>query len=95
MARSVNCAKYGEDLEGLEAPPFDGDLGREIFERVSARAWSEWEGDIMIKIINEYRLDMTNNEHYEVLLKQMKAFFNLEGGEEEVLEVENEERGRK
>lgn len=90
--RTVVCAKYGEELPGLEQPPFEGELGEQIYEKVSMRAWSEWQGDLMIKVINEYRLNLADPEHYNVLLEQMKAFLNLGGGS--VLEVENAERGK-
>ena len=92
--RTVKCVKYAKELPGLEKPPFDGDLGQEIYEKVSAQAWHEWISDLMIKIINEYRLNLAEAEDYNVLLQQMRAFLNLGGEEEKVLEVENAERGR-
>ncbi len=90
--RTVSCAKYGEELPGLEAAPFEGELGQQIYENVSARAWSEWQDDLMIKVINEYRLNLADPEHYNVLLEQMRGFLNLGGAD--VLEVENAERGK-
>ncbi len=92
--RSVKCSKYDTELPGLERAPFSGALGEEIFSRVSAKAWSEWQDDMMIKVINEYRLNMADAEHYDTMLKQMKAFLKLDGSESEVLEVENATRGR-
>ena len=91
--KTVTCTKYGEELPGLDAAPFDGELGEQILEKVSARAWSEWQDDLMIKVINEYRLNLADPEHYDVLLEQMKAFLNLSDGAD-VLEVENAERGK-
>jgi Fe-S cluster biosynthesis and repair protein YggX len=93
--RKVNCAKYGAELPGLDRPPFSGDLGSEIFERVSAKAWAEWQDDMMIKVINEYRLNMADPQQYETLLKQMRAFLKLDSADTQVLEVENAERGRR
>ena len=92
MSRKVQCVKLGTEAEGLEAPPFEGELGQEIYEKVSRSAWLEWQDDMMMKIINEYRLDLTNEEEYKKLLEQMRTFLNLSQGE--TLEVENEERGR-
>ena len=92
MARTVMCSKLGREAPGLSAPPFSGPLGEKIFERVSMQAWQSWQEDMMIKIINEYRLDMTNDNDYQKLLDQMSAFLNLQQGE--VLEVENAERGK-
>lgn len=92
-AKTVFCAKLKKDLPGLEKPPFSGELGQMIFERVSADAWKEWTDDMMIKIINEYRLNLADAKQYDVLMKQLKAFLNLDG-EEKVLEVENADRGK-
>jgi Fe-S cluster biosynthesis and repair protein YggX len=87
------CSKFKRELPGLEKPPFSGDLGREVYEKVSADAWQLWRDDMMIKIVNEYRLNLTDAEHYNVLLNQMRNFLGLET-EGQVLEVENAERGR-
>ena len=92
--RMVNCVKLGRMAPGLSVPPFSGELGEEIFAGVSAEAWRMWQEDMMIKIINEYRLNLAEAEHYNVLLEQMKVFLNLAGPEQKTLEVENEKRGR-
>lgn len=93
--RTVKCVKLGTEAPGLNAPPFPGPLGEEIYQKVSAAAWSQWKEDLMIKIINEYRLNMANPDDYEMLLKQMRAFLNLDGQPQGVLEVENARRGGK
>ncbi len=92
--RIVHCVKLEKDAPGLEKPPFEGELGNEIFEKVSKEAWLMWQDDLMIKIINEYRLNLAEAEHYNVLLEQMKTFLNLTPSDGAVLEVENERRGR-
>lgn len=92
--RTVNCVKLQVESEGLEKPPFDGELGQLIFENVSKDAWASWEDDMMIKIINEYRLNLSEEKDYNTLLEQMSAFLNLPGGSVEALEVENEKRGK-
>ena len=91
--RIVHCAKLGKEAPGLGAPPFSGELGDEIFNKVSAQAWSEWSDDFMIKVINEYRLDLTDEKQYNILLTQMRAFLGLED-KSGVLEVENSDRGK-
>ncbi|MCC6220770.1 MAG: oxidative damage protection protein [Deltaproteobacteria bacterium] len=75
--RVVICSRYGKELPGLESVPIEGELGREIFEKVSKEAWDEWNDHIMIRVINEYRLDLIEDEQFDVLMDQMKAFFNL------------------
>ena len=90
--RRVHCCKLGAELPGLEKPPFAGELGQKIFENVSQQAWDMWAKDMQVKVLNEYRLNMGKKEDYETLLKQMTMFLCLD--DVEVLEVENEQRGR-
>lgn len=90
--RTVFCAKYQKELPGLEKAPFAGDVGKEIFEKVSQQAWAEWRDDMQIKVLNEYRLNMGDKKDYDVLVQQMLTFLGLRGGA--VSEVENENRGR-
>jgi Fe-S cluster biosynthesis and repair protein YggX len=91
----VQCSKLEREAPGLDAPPFEGELGEAIFNNVSLEAWTMWKDDMMIKIINEYRLNLSDAEQYEQLLNQMRAFLNLgESSAEQVLEVGNAERGK-
>jgi Fe-S cluster biosynthesis and repair protein YggX len=90
--RLVKCTKLGKELPGLVKQPFAGDLGKKIFENVSAQGWQQWQ-EMQIKVINEYRLNMANPKDYQLLIEQMLAFLNLQEGP--VVEVENAERGRK
>ncbi len=78
--RNVNCKKLGKEAPGLPERPFPGPLGQEIYENISAEAWGRWKDDLMIKIINENRLNLADDGHYELLLSQMKAFLNLSEG---------------
>lgn len=55
MARLVNCAKLGEEAEGLEAAPFPGAKGQYIYENVSQKAWQEWLA-MQTMLINENHL---------------------------------------
>jgi len=91
--RTVHCSKLKKEAPGLAKPPFGGELGVEIFNNVSAQAWAEWKDDMMIKVINEYRLNMADEEHYKTLMTQMRVFLGLDSSKE-LLEVANAERGR-
>jgi Fe-S cluster biosynthesis and repair protein YggX len=92
MSRIVNCSKFKKELPGLDKPPFAGEIGKRIFETVSAEAWRLWSTDMQIKVLNEYRLNMADPRDYKVLVDQMMAFLGLAEGS--VAEVENAERGR-
>lgn len=91
--RMVHCSKLGREAPGLDKPPFSGPLGEEVYQRVSAEAWQMWSGDMMIKVINEYRLNLADEEQYKLLMDQMRSFLNLSSAVQS-LEVENPERGR-
>ena len=42
MSRMVQCVKLGREAEGLDRPPYPGDLGVRIYNGVSKEAWAEW-----------------------------------------------------
>lgn len=73
MARMVNCVKLGKQAEGLERPPYPGELGQRIFDNVSKQAWDEWVKQQTI-LINEYRLSAIDPKAQEFLRKEMKKF---------------------
>ena len=89
--KTLLCKKLGEELPALEKAPFPGELGEEILNTISAKAWDMWANDMQVKVLNEYRLNMAEKKDYEVLIQQMKAFLNL--SDQETLEVENADRG--
>ena len=90
--RMVKCVRLGAELPGLEKPPFPGEIGQRIFETVSKEAWQAWSGDMQIKVLNEYRLNMGDPRDYQFLIDQMLMFLNLKQGDS--AEVENENRGK-
>ncbi len=90
--RTVMCSKFKKEMPGLEKPPFGGDIGQQIFDSVSAEAWSSWDKDMKMKVLNEYRLNMADKKDYATLVEQMLLFLGLKSGE--TAEVENAERGR-
>jgi Fe-S cluster biosynthesis and repair protein YggX len=74
MTRMVHCIKLGKQAEGLVQPTWPGELGKRIFEEVSAQAWQEWLGQQTI-LINEYKLNPLDQEHKKYLTSQMEAYF--------------------
>ena len=71
--RQVLCKKYGEQLPGLPAPPLPGPMGQDIFENVSAKAWSEWQ-TVQTMLINEHHLNLIEPEARTFLADQMTRF---------------------
>ena len=74
MARTVFCAKLQKDLPGLDEAPWPGELGKRIYDNISAQAWKMWE-DRMKMILNEYRLMPWQKEAQQLMAKQMEEFF--------------------
>jgi Fe-S cluster biosynthesis and repair protein YggX len=42
MARTVFCTYLKREAPGLERVPYPGELGRRIYDNISAPAWQEW-----------------------------------------------------
>lgn len=74
MARMVMCAKLGQELPALEAPPFPGELGQRIFDNISADAYQLWTQHATI-MINHYGLHPADPDTRKLLRKEMDEFF--------------------
>ena len=66
--------KLGREAEGLEKPPYPGELGQRIFENVSREAWQKWLGH-QTMLINEYRLVAFEPKARQFLVAEMEKFF--------------------
>jgi Fe-S cluster biosynthesis and repair protein YggX len=55
MSRRVLCVKLGIEADGLDTPPFPGEKGLEIFEKISKSAWQQWLSK-QTMLINENKL---------------------------------------
>ncbi len=77
MTRTVFCRKYQQELEGLDAPPYPGPKGQDIFESVSRRAWQEWQAH-QTMLINERRLNMMDADARKFLQQEMDKFLSGE-----------------
>lgn len=80
MSRMVQCAKLGKEAEGLDRPPYPGELGQKIFDNVSREAWQLWIKHQTI-LINENRLSPIDPKHRKFLEEQMEKFLFEGGGE--------------
>lgn len=78
MARTVHCIKLGQEAEGLERPPYPGELGKRIYEQVSKLAWQQWMRH-QTMLINEYRLTPYEPQARKFLEEQMENYFFGEG----------------
>jgi Fe-S cluster biosynthesis and repair protein YggX len=75
----VSCVKLGGERPGLPNKPFADALGQRVFESVSQEAWQLWI-EHSKKIVNEYRLDLTQKSAHDLLKEQCEAFLFGDGG---------------
>ena len=68
-------------MDGLEAPPYPGPKGQEIFENISKKAWDEWLAH-QTMIINERSLNLMDPDTRKFLTEQMDKYFANEDFEQ-------------
>jgi Fe-S cluster biosynthesis and repair protein YggX len=66
--------KLGREAEGLDRPPYPGELGQRIFESVSREAWQQWLAH-QTMLINEYRLVVFEPKARQFLAGEMEKYF--------------------
>ena len=71
MARQVHCVKLKREAEGLDFPPYPGELGRRIFDNVSKEAWKQWLEQQKL-LVNENRLNLADKKARAYLAQQME-----------------------
>ncbi len=74
MPRTVQCIKLGREAEGLDFPPYPGELGRRLWEQVSKQAWQDWLRH-QTMLINENRLSLADPAARKYLAQQMEQHF--------------------
>lgn len=80
MAHTVHCVKLNKEADGLDFPPYPGDLGKKIYESVSKEGWEMWLGQQTI-LINEYRLSLADPKSQSFLKEELEKFFFGEGSD--------------
>lgn len=73
MSRIIYCQKLKKETEGLDYPPYPGELGKKIFLNISKEAWQQWLARQTL-FINEYRLNMLDPKAREFLAAEMEKF---------------------
>lgn len=74
MSRTVKCVLLGVEAEGLDRPPYPGELGQRIYENVSKEGWQRWVKH-QTMLINEYRLSPIEPKARKFLVAEMEKFF--------------------
>ncbi len=74
MARMVHCVKLGREAEGLDFPPYPGELGQRLWQNVSKEAWQGWLR-YQTMLVNENRLNLADPAARKYLAEQMERHF--------------------
>ena len=80
MARMVQCVKLGREAEGLDLPPYPGELGKRLYMNVSKEAWADWLKH-QTMLINENRLSLAEPSARKYLAQQMEKHFFGDGAD--------------
>src|SRR5881628_2508846 len=80
MARMVKCIKLGREAQGLDFPPYPGDLGKRIWESVSKEAWAQWLKQ-QTMLVNENRLNLADAKARKYLMEQTERHFFGQGAD--------------
>ncbi len=81
MARTVQCIKLGREAEGLDFPPYPGELGKKLYANVSKEAWQGWLKH-QTMLVNENRLNLADVRARKYLATQLENYFFGEGAEQ-------------
>lgn len=78
MTRMVECVFLKRQAEGLEKPPYPGELGQRVFENISKEGWKQWL-DRLTTIINENGLNTADPKAVDLIEQHMVGFLFDEG----------------
>jgi Fe-S cluster biosynthesis and repair protein YggX len=78
MTRMVQCQYLKKEAPGLTYSPYPGELGKRIYDNISAEAFDAWKRH-QTMLVNENRLNLADARSRQYLARQMEQF--LFGGE--------------
>jgi Fe-S cluster biosynthesis and repair protein YggX len=73
MPRTVFCTYLQREAEGLDRPPYPGELGQRIYANISREAWQRWVSH-QTMLLNEYRLTPIEPKARKFLVEEMEKF---------------------
>ena len=81
MTRMVQCVKLKREAQGLDFPPYPGELGTRIWQSISKEAWESWM-QTQTRLVNENRLNLADARARKYLAQQMEKFLFEDGNVE-------------
>ena len=80
MARTIHCIKLGKEAEGLDFPPYPGEMGSAC-TKTSARKPGPPGSSTRRWLLNENRLNLADARARQYLARQMEKHFFGEGAD--------------
>ncbi|MER3417023.1 MAG: hypothetical protein C4297_12530 [Gemmataceae bacterium] len=75
VCRRPGC-HAGPEAQQLPNPPMNDELGQLVYQSICTACWREWLA-MGVKVINELRLDLSDERHQQVYENYMKEFLGL------------------
>ncbi len=70
----VYCRILQREAEGLDRPPYPGELGTRVFEEISREAWTRWLDQLSV-LMNEHGLSSADPQALNDIENLMRAHF--------------------
>lgn len=80
MTRMVQCAYLKKEAPGLTYAPYPGELGKRIYDTISAEAFEAWKRH-QTMLVNENRLNLADARARQYLARQMEQFLFGDGAD--------------
>lgn len=74
----LTCTRCGETREGLDRPPYPDALGARIAAEICRPCWDECR-NVQVMVINENRLDLSDERAQETLERVTLDFLGFSG----------------
>ena len=74
MTRMVQCVYLKKEAPGLTYAPYPGELGKRIYQQISAEAFEAWKRH-QTMLVNENRLNLADARARQYLARQMESYF--------------------
>ncbi len=68
----------GRNASQLSAPPINDEIGQRIYQEICASCWTDWLKNHSIKVINELRLNLSEEKQYAEYDRYMKEFLGFD-----------------
>ena len=80
----IFCLKCDKTTEMMSENLFLGKLEKDVKKNVCQECWNEWTrpGGVKTMVINEFQLNLGEEQDREKLKNQLRSFFKLPGGED-------------